>query len=184
MLGGDPVVVTLRSACMWKASAAFAFELEDDMDATELLKQQHDEVKDLFGELEQSGGKEREALFLEIADALEAHSRIEEQIFYPRAYTGDRDAALADHMEVRRMLADMLTSIGAAHFAEKAQLLQQTLEKHIAEEEREFTRVRNEIDAPELERLGTEMEQLYDQLMPQQPSQDIPSEIERPPAQH
>ena len=52
------------------------------MKATELLKQQHREVEQLFAKIE-NGGEPIQELLEELADNLAAHTVIEEQLFYP-----------------------------------------------------------------------------------------------------
>jgi len=51
------------------------------MDALDLLKRDHREVKELFQEAE---GKQKFEVFKKIKTALETHTRIEETIFTPR----------------------------------------------------------------------------------------------------
>jgi len=51
------------------------------MDALDLLKREHREVKELFQEAE---GKQKFEVFKKIKTALETHTRIEETIFTPR----------------------------------------------------------------------------------------------------
>ena len=54
------------------------------MKATDLLKKQHKEVKGLFKKVEKTeDARERKQLMEEITRALEMHTRIEEEIFYP-----------------------------------------------------------------------------------------------------
>ncbi len=54
------------------------------MKATELLEQQHEEVKDLFERLEKGdGGADQKEIFEELAANLVAHDAIERHIFYP-----------------------------------------------------------------------------------------------------
>ncbi len=55
-----------------------------------LLEKDHEEVRDLLDDLESAAaGEPRRRLFEEVRDAIQIHSRCEEEIFYP-AY---RDAA-------------------------------------------------------------------------------------------
>ena len=77
------------------------------MKATDLLKKQHKEVKALFKKVENTeNARERRRLMNEIATALEGHTTIEEEMFYPavrgletqkaeemvlEAFEGDRD---------------------------------------------------------------------------------------------
>jgi hypothetical protein len=61
------------------------------MDAMKLLKDDHDKVKKLLGELESTterGVKTRQELFAKVKQELVVHEAIEEEIFYP---------ALKDH---------------------------------------------------------------------------------------
>ena len=53
------------------------------MDAIELLKTQHQEVKGLFKRIEKAEEDEKQDLFEQLADALAVHAAIEEKHFYP-----------------------------------------------------------------------------------------------------
>lgn len=54
------------------------------MKATDLLKQQHDEVKELFGRVEAAPrATTKRKLFEELAANLVAHDGIERELFYP-----------------------------------------------------------------------------------------------------
>ena len=54
------------------------------MDALELLKEDHQTVKELFEEAEEAGDqKEKTKIFSEIQAELETHAQIEETVFYP-----------------------------------------------------------------------------------------------------
>lgn len=54
------------------------------MDALELLKADHQKVKQLFAQAEKSEDKKRQKqVFREIKSELETHARVEESIFYP-----------------------------------------------------------------------------------------------------
>jgi hemerythrin superfamily protein len=57
---------------------------EYEMDALELLKQDHAKVKELLERAEGAEqGKEQNAIFNQIKKELETHARIEEDVFYP-----------------------------------------------------------------------------------------------------
>src|SRR5689334_1806629 len=86
---------------------------DEHMDAIELLESQHEEVLDLFDQYEDvESDEEKLALFEQIADALAAHSTIEEKIFYPAIYTGDLkdqlEEAVEEHLAAKREIADLL----------------------------------------------------------------------------
>ena len=57
---------------------------DETVDALELLRSQHEEVDSLIEKIENTDDAgEKQALFIEMADKLAAHSTIEEKIFYP-----------------------------------------------------------------------------------------------------
>ena len=68
------------------------------MDALELLKQDHDKVRELFRQVEEAEDpKKRKQLFDEIDTELEIHTHIEETVFYP---------AMEQHDELKDMVAE------------------------------------------------------------------------------
>src|SRR5258707_13708958 len=83
------------------------------MNATELLKKQHDQVKQLFQEFERAEDEESKRLgFEQLGDDLAAHSTIEERLFYPAAYVGDLkgelQGAVDEHLSVKRGIAGVV----------------------------------------------------------------------------
>ena len=60
------------------------------MDALELLKQDHQEVKELFEQGEGKEGKDLKDVFMRIKKALDTHARIEETVFYPASERAQR----------------------------------------------------------------------------------------------
>jgi len=154
------------------------------MNALELLKQQHDAVKGLFESYEEAENEdEKQTLFEEIADNLAAHSTIEEEIFYPAAYQGEAEPllreAVEEHLSIKRLLADLLVmSAQDENFDAKVKVVQEQVEHHVQEEEGElFKKVTKMIDKDELERLGAEMQAMFDDLIEEGPSDRIPDEI-------
>lgn len=155
------------------------------MKATALLRQQHDEVKDLYVKYEQAeGDDEKQTLFEEIADSLTAHAAIEERLFYPAAY-GDELAhelqeAVEGHLAMKRELADLLAMTPDDDaFDAKMKVLMAIVEHHVEEEERELLPKAEQEIGDRLERLGGEMEQLFEDLMNDGPSDDLPLETEQ-----
>ena len=70
------------------------------MDALELLKQDHQKVKELFEQAEaMEEGKEQKQIFDQIKRELETHARIEESIFYP---------AMEKHEELKDMVLEAI----------------------------------------------------------------------------
>lgn len=153
------------------------------MDATKLLKNQHEEVKALFARFEKSDDDgRRHELFEQIADALAAHSEIEEKIFYPSVYVGPLkeklDEAVEEHLAAKRVIADLLKlEPDDKQFDAKMKLLQEEIEHHVEEEEGElFPKVRKNFGSAELEAMGQQMEEMFAQLQKQEPRLSVPSQ--------
>ena len=153
------------------------------LDATKLLKNQHDEVKALFSRFEKADDDaRRQELFEEIADALAAHSEIEEKIFYPSVYVGPLkeklDEAVEEHLAAKRVIADLLKlEPDDKEFDAKMKLLQEEIEHHVEEEEGElFPKVRKNFDSAELETMGQQMAEMFAQLEKKEPRLSVPSQ--------
>ncbi|HVJ17612.1 MAG TPA: hemerythrin domain-containing protein [Polyangiaceae bacterium] len=156
------------------------------MNALELLNSQHEEVKALFEEIEETDDPEDKAgLFEELAASIAAHATIEEKIFYPAAYANATkellSEAVEEHLAAKRILADLLKmSVEDGQFHAKLKVLKDELEHHIEEEEGElFPKVREELDAAKLEALGAQMEDLFDSELDDGAAEKIPLELER-----
>ncbi|HEX2179600.1 MAG TPA: hemerythrin domain-containing protein, partial [Actinomycetota bacterium] len=70
------------------------------MEATKLLKQDHDEVKKILDKLDSTterGVKTREELFSKLKTEMEIHEAIEEEIFYP---------ALKEHPKAKEIVLE------------------------------------------------------------------------------
>src|SRR6188768_2101232 len=115
------------------------------MDATTLLKNDHEAVRELFRAFAQAGGADaRRTLYRSIRHELETHSRVEEKVFYPavmrlRAEPA-REAvrgALEDHHVMDGLLAE-IDQLDAEdeRYGEKVRALQESVERHIEGEER------------------------------------------------
>jgi hypothetical protein len=156
------------------------------MKATELLKRQHAEIRDLHSRYGQTDDDdERQALFEELADTLTAHMLIEERIFYKAAYVGELQEQLAEaveeHLAVKRELSDMLALMpDDESFDAKLKVLMDMFEHHVDEEENEIlTKAEDHFGADQLEQLGERMEELFEEIMNEGPSDDIPLETEQ-----
>ena len=158
------------------------------MEATKLLKQQHDEVKELFKRFESAEeDSERQELFDEIADDFAAHCAIEEKIFYPAIYVGKLkeklQEAVEEHLGAKRVAADLLDlEPSDEQFDAKMKVLQELIEHHVEEEEGElFPLVRQNFAREELDALGEQMEQMFEQLKQDEPREQLPSETDHAP---
>src|SRR5712664_3491462 len=153
------------------------------VNAIDLLKQQHKEVKDLFEKIEKAGPDEKERLFDELADALAVHAAIEEQHFYPATKDARTEEllqeAVEEHLSVKRIIADLLEmEPDDAQFDAKIKVLEEQVSHHVEEEENElFPKVRKVHSRDELEDLGVLMEQTAEELKKQgAPRMEVPKE--------
>jgi hemerythrin-like domain-containing protein len=157
------------------------------VEATQLLKKQHQEVKQLFKRYEDADESEKQELFEQIADDFAAHGEIEEKIFYPAVFVGPlKDMlreAVEEHLECKRLVADLLKMEPSdEQFDAKMKVLQELIEHHVEEEEGElFPLVRQNFAREELDALGEQMEQMFDELQESAPREAIPSETDQAP---
>ncbi|HEY6941702.1 hemerythrin domain-containing protein [Dokdonella sp.] len=149
------------------------------MDAIKLLKNDHDEVRALLAELESTTTralKKRTALVERIAAMLEAHTTIEEEIFYPAfkqaGEKSDDDKMYFEALEEHRaagelVLPDLLgTDAGSEQFSGRAKVLKELVEHHADEEEKEmFPRAKKLLSRQELAELGEQLEARKQQLL-------------------
>jgi hemerythrin superfamily protein len=153
------------------------------VNAIDLLKQQHREVEKLFKKMEKAGPEEKEKLFDELADSLAVHAAIEEQHFYPATKDARTEEllqeAVEEHLSVKRIIADLLEmEPDDAQFDAKITVLQEQVEHHVEEEEKElFPKVQKLHSKDELEDLGVLMEQTAEELKEQgAPRMEVPKE--------
>jgi hemerythrin superfamily protein len=137
------------------------------MNALELLTQDHQTVKKLFEQCQQTDDKKQQKqIFKEIKSELETHARIEETIFYPAMEEHEelKDMVLESHEEHKQMktvLREMSKlSASSEKFKPKFKVLKDNVEHHAVEEEegKMFPKVRKLIDSAQLEKLGDELE--------------------------
>jgi len=138
------------------------------MNAIQLLKSQHAEVKRLFHKFERAQDEEdKRSVFEQIADELAAHSEIEEKLFYPAVCVDnlqeELEEAVEEHLSIKRLISDLLELNAADEsFRTKIRVLREQVEHHVEEEEGElFPRIKNNFEASELEILGAEMETMF-----------------------
>jgi hemerythrin superfamily protein len=137
------------------------------MDALELLKEDHEKVKELFEEAEGTEDqKEKNRIFSEIQAELGTHARIEETVFYPAMQQHEelKDMVL-ESIEEHRQIKTLLKEIDnlksdSEKFEPKLKVLMENVEHHAEEEEegKMFPKVREICSAEDLEQLGQELE--------------------------
>ena len=137
------------------------------MDALEILRQDHQKVKELFKQGQQTQDKKQQKQILkEIKAELETHARIEETIFYPAMEEHDelKDMvleSLEEHKQMKTILRELAKlSASSERFKPKFKVLKDDVEHHAEEEEegKMFPIIRKLIQKDELEQLGEELE--------------------------
>ena len=137
------------------------------MKATQLLKDQHREVKELFGQIQNTEDAEgRHDLMEQIAERLQTHMRIEEAIFYPavqEAAGGKNEEMVPEAYEehhVVKLVLDELPHVDPEdeRFTAKMTVLSELVDHHVQEEEKELFKVAEKLGKERLEELGNEME--------------------------
>jgi hemerythrin superfamily protein len=137
------------------------------MDALELLKEDHQKVKKLLEQAQQTEDKKQQKqIFKEIKTELDTHARIEETIFYPamEEYEELKDMvleSLEEHKQVKTVLREMAKlSPSSERFKPKFKVLKDNVEHHAEEEEegKMFPKIRKVVDRAQLEELGQEIE--------------------------
>jgi hemerythrin superfamily protein len=134
------------------------------MDAIDFLVRQHREMeasmKEVLAASEPGAAK---SLFADTADRLTMHITAEEQVFYPAVRAKRTEdillESLEEHLSLKRLLADLLALDPSDQtFEPKFKVLKEQTEHHHEEEEEHlFPKVRQALDAGQLEALGAEM---------------------------
>ncbi|MEO7072653.1 MAG: hemerythrin domain-containing protein [Rhodanobacter sp.] len=148
------------------------------MDAIQLLKSDHQKVKELLTELADTttrAVKKRSDLLEQIRVNLKAHTTIEEEIFYPAfKKAGEKDEARMyyEAMEEHRAAGDLVlpdllnTATDSENFSGRAKVLKELVEHHVKEEEDDmFKAARKLLSRDELKELGQRMEQRKAELV-------------------
>jgi len=115
-------------------------------DAIQLLKADHREVEKLFGQFTKARSGERKLqLARKICMELRVHTEIEEEIIYPASREVLKDDDIVNEAVVEHQAAkDLIEQIEAMSdpsdemFDAKMQVLQEQIEHHVEEEEKEY----------------------------------------------
>lgn len=141
--------------------------------AVDILKGDHAKVKDLFQKyVNAKADDEKERVSFQIQEALRIHSRLEEEVFYPAMKTSASDEeeamvtqAFEDHRHVSLLIDELeVMKISDATYDEKMKALQRNVEQHVEKEEEEMFVDAEEKLGESLNRLGSEMMKLKEEL--------------------
>jgi len=150
-------------------------------DALQLLKRDHQTVRELLEALTETtprAAKKRRELLEEVACEIRAHSKMEEEIFYPAfraaAKTSEQRQLIAEALEEHRAAGELgLTDVertdpASETFGGRCKVLKELIEHHAREEEKEmFSQARKLFDKAELQSLGEQMEARKEALLQQ-----------------
>ena len=134
-------------------------------DAIDLLTSQHQQVRQLFTQL-QGGGQSRQDTFESLVRLLAVHETAEEEVVYPalrrRAADGEviAEARKAEEDEAKTMLSDLeKIGVDGEGFDAQLQTLRLAVLTHAENEEREvFPLLRQALDPDELQSMQTALE--------------------------
>jgi hypothetical protein len=140
------------------------------MDALDWLEQQHRDLVGLFAEIAAAeGAGRRTARVAHLVRAIEAHSRVEETVFYAAfaaRVEGDERRlyeAFEDHALLRFAAGSLLrTRATDVRFPARLKLVQQLFRRHAAvEEDWMFPRAKRALHDEELDRIGVELSRAH-----------------------
>ena len=153
--------------------------------AVTLLERQHREVEAMFQRFHglEDDYAAKASAFTRIADALAAHAKIEEMIFYPAIFGVETEfelrEAVEEHLAIKRVLTDLLTMKPTdVQFDAKMKVLEELVEHHVGEEEEDLFEMIEGLDRETRLDLGARMQRAYDQLMQTEPRFELPDEID------
>ena len=157
-------------------------KLAGGRDVVAFLMAQHQQIKDLFEQVTRSSADDREQAFTALRRLLAVHETAEEEIVHPRARQaladGDEvvDARLQEENEAKQKLATLeRLDIDGSEFEKLFQELQADVLLHAAsEEEQEFSRLADELDDDQLQRMRKAVE-LAEATAPTRPHPGVES---------
>jgi hemerythrin-like domain-containing protein len=140
--------------------------------AIDHLTKEHREAEELMKKLKTGSGQGQAQVRDKLAEELQVHMRIEEEVLYPfmRRELPDGEKLMAEaeeeHQEARQALEQLLsTEPGSAEFEQALTTLEEGVNHHVQEEENEiFPKLRKTVDEATLVRLGEQLTSREDEL--------------------
>ncbi|MDC4223996.1 MAG: hemerythrin domain-containing protein [Candidatus Manganitrophus sp.] len=131
------------------------------MNATDLLRDDHETIRELLETLRSA--RDKEEVLAKVEKEIRIHSQLEEELFYPAVREVDNlwvDAAVDAHQQIDELLEDLIDAVEEeAEFEQKLTELEEQLHAHIDDEE---TKLFPEVEAQleELNELGNDLSQM------------------------
>ena len=148
---------------------------DEEVNAIDLLKKDHDEVEALFKDyqlLAEGDGDagDRRALSTQICGMLAVHAMIEEEIFYPAARQAGVDPALLNEAAIEHGTAkELIAQIGASQASDsfydaRVKVLGEYIEHHVKDEEDDLFPACRKTDM-DMEAIGMRLQRRKEQLL-------------------
>jgi hemerythrin superfamily protein len=135
--------------------------IKSGIDVVSFLKEQHDQIRMGFAEVNASSGEQRRNAFFALRRLLAVHETAEEEIVHPAARKALRDgetvvsARLLEENQAKKILEELEgLDVDSAQFEQRFALLENGVITHAsAEEEEEFEPLASRLDDERLERM-------------------------------
>ena len=157
------------------------------MNAIDLIKAQHERIAELGRALRSSEPTRRGGLLRQLERVIEAHSEMEEKLFYPLFDTHSSHEALVQYAEDHRRLRVLLLALDHAGLSSPqfehsvTQVMAAFAEHAYGEEEaRLLPLVEKRLGVVQLHVLGSEMLALYGELVAQPVEMNLEAEARHP----
>jgi len=136
------------------------------VDVIAFLKEQHEQIKELFASVKAAEGKARDEAFFSLRRLLAVHETAEEEIVHPAARRAlpDGDSVIEARLQEENKAKQVLSKlegmdINSSEFKTQFELLERSVLTHAnAEEREEFDRLASAIDAERLEKMRSAVE--------------------------
>jgi hemerythrin-like domain-containing protein len=150
-----------------------------DADPIDMLKEDHQKVKDLLKQYESAGEnahKKKQSIAEKVFTELEVHASLEEEIFYPAVReSGDEEAGklVAEAVEEHRVVKTLIDELRDLEpedeqFDAKFKVMAENVEHHADEEEQEMFPVAEDALGDRMEEIGRQMQSRKKELMREQ----------------
>lgn len=143
------------------------------MDAIRLLEQDHHEVEQLFDQYDRANDREKQPIVQRICMELEAHTQIEQEIFYPAVRSGlgqDGEELVAEGLAEHQHVTQLIQQIRGMSPADQAippklMVLMEDVRHHVDEEESEMFPLVQSSMTSDIDQLGQQMEQRKQEIL-------------------
>ena len=160
-----------KSSSKSRKSAGGKSSRGKQLNAIQLLTQDHKAVQELFDKFEKTRSEDKKAeIAAQVCEELTIHAQIEEEIFYPAAREAIKDTDLLDEATVEHQSAkDLIAQIeeegpDGELFEAKVKVLGEYIKHHVKEEQNElFPEVRKAKDL-DLDALGEQLQARKEEL--------------------